>query len=92
MSDSCAHHVGYIPPEDVSVEGWNDRLIAFVAKVDDFNVRGQRVQIPHPGFISEFKFCPNCGQKIDRQALGLLSYPDAFDQFLKGKSSGGQNA
>ncbi|MDH0609851.1 hypothetical protein N5D28_13290 [Stutzerimonas stutzeri] len=56
-------------------------MITFVAKVDDFNVRGQRDQINHPGFIVEYKFCPHCGQPIDRVALGLLSYGQAFAQY-----------
>ncbi|MNO08244.1 hypothetical protein D3C81_2307980 [compost metagenome] len=61
-------------------------LMAFVAKVDDFNVRGQRIQINHPGFIAEFKFCPKCGLRIDRGALGLLTYGNAFEQHLASKA------
>lgn len=78
----CDHLVGYIPPADVKPAEWNNKLMAFIAKVVDFNERGQRVQINHPGFIIEFKFCPECGCKIDRQALGILSYSDAFDRFI----------
>lgn len=86
MASECDHPVGYIPDSDVKAKDWNEKLMAFVAKVDDFNVRGQRDQINHPGFTAEFKFCPDCGQRIDRAALGLLTYGGAFEQHLASKS------
>lgn len=83
----CVHLVGYIPGGEVAAEDWNDELTKFVAKVDDFNVRGQRDQINHPGFIIEFKFCPHCGHPIDRAALGLLTYGQAFEQHNAAKAA-----
>jgi len=80
MVSACKHPAGYIPGGEVSFEDWNDKLAAFVAKVVDFNVRGQRDQIEHPGFIQEFKFCPHCGEPIDRVAQGFLTYGQAFEQ------------
>lgn len=85
MVSECKHLVGFIPGGEVTATAWNEKLLAFVAKVDDFNVRGQRDQINHPGFVAEFKFCPNCGSPIDGAALGLLTYSQAFDQHLAAK-------
>lgn len=84
---ACVHLVGFIPGVEVVAENWNESLTTFVAKVDDFNVRGQRDQISHPGFIVEYKFCPHCGQPIDRAALGLLSYGQAFEQHNAAKAA-----
>ena len=53
--------------------------MGFVERVMDFNVRGQRDEISHPGFIVEFKFCPDCGEALDRQSLSLLTYSEAFE-------------
>lgn len=78
MASECNHPVGYIPPSEAFSDDWNDRIVAFAAKVEDFNVRGQRMQVNHPGFLVEFNFCPNCGRSIDRSALGLMSFADAF--------------
>lgn len=82
MTNQCTHPVGSIPGETeiVKSQDWNRRLMEFVALVDDFNVRGQRDQINHPGFIVEFKFCPVCGAALDRAALGLLTYSQAFTE------------
>jgi hypothetical protein len=85
MAQECNHPVGYIPPEPVTAEDWNQKLGEFVDKVFDFNIRGQRDQINHPGFIQEFNFCPYCRHPIDR--AGLLTYHQAYDAHLA-KSKG----
>lgn len=87
MPADCVHQVGYIPDVATVATDWNERLAAFVAKVDDFNVRGQRDQINHPGHVSEFKFCPRCGQYIDRGALKLLTYSQAYELHIDASSS-----
>lgn len=87
MATDCDHLVGYIPGGEVKAGDWNWKLKDFVAQVDDFNVRGQRDQINHPGFAAEFRFCPNCGHHIDRIGLGLLSYEEAFKQYDAGKTA-----
>jgi hypothetical protein len=84
MARKCTHPVGYIPPTVVHAKDWNQKLAQFVEKVFDFNIRGQRDQINHPGFITEFTFCPECGTPIDR--AGLLTYPEAFDLHKAGLS------
>jgi hypothetical protein len=73
MSDTqCTHTVGYIPDtQNLTAENWNRELDRFALKVEDFNVRGQRDQINHPGFIAEADFCSECGCRLDRKALGL---------------------
>lgn len=87
----CNHPVGYIPPSDTQAADWNDRLLEFLRKVEDFNVRGQRDQINHPGFVAEFKFCPECGGRIERQGLGLLTYTEAYERLLITKPKLGAN-
>lgn len=67
---------------DTQAANWNDRQLEFVRKVEDFNVRGQLDQINHPGYVTEFKFCPECGGRIGRQVLGLLSYTEAYERLL----------
>lgn len=76
---ACEHPVGYVPDELVTARDWNSRLAAFVAKVEDFNERGQHSQIPHLGTVQDFEFCPACGQRLDRVALGLLTYSEAYE-------------
>lgn len=78
---TCDHFVGNIANSEVDARCWNKDLMSFVAKVDDFNSRGQRDQINHPGFITEYKFCPRCAQPINRAALNLMTYGDAFERF-----------
>jgi hypothetical protein len=86
MTTDCIHPAGHIPPEEfVSVGDWNKKLLAFMAVVDDFNVRGQRDQINHPGFVTEFHFCPQCGAKIDRAGLGMMSFSEASKAYADSK-------
>lgn len=87
MKPDCIHQVGYIPDASTTAAEWNERLAAFIVKVEDFNVRGQRDQISHPGHVTEFKFCPVCGQSIDRAALKLLTYSQAFELHVAGGAS-----
>lgn len=77
---ACQHLVGYIPDAQLTATDWNDGIKQFVEKVLDFNIRGQRYQINHPGFIVEFKYCPLCGQPIDSKSLGLVTYADEFER------------
>lgn len=86
LPSPCNHEVGYIPPRVQSASEWNESIVSFIAKVEDFNVRGQRYQVNHPGHISEWKFCTQCGAPIDRQALGLLTYGQAYERYFAEKS------
>lgn len=80
-ASECAHPVGDIPGTTADAGDWNEKLLAFIAKVDDFNVRGQRDQINHPGYVHEFKFCPLCGACIDRERLDLMTFGQAVKQY-----------
>jgi hypothetical protein len=82
---TCIHPVGDIAGIAVTAADWNQKILAFIAKVDDFNIRGQRDQIAHPGFVAEYKFCPYCGGAIDRLGLALMTYAEAFDQYHTSK-------
>lgn len=74
---TCADHVaGMIASSMIHHSEWNVAITAFAAKVHDFNVRGQRVQIEHPGWVHEAKFCPECGSPVSRD--GLLTFSDAL--------------
>jgi hypothetical protein len=84
---TCTHIVGFIPKQgEMSPADWNEKLIAFMAVIDDFNVRGQRYQVAHPGQIDEYKFCPQCGAAIDRSALGLMTFSQALDSYQLSKT------
>ncbi|MFL1449189.1 hypothetical protein ACI77O_12410 [Pseudomonas tritici] len=82
MTQNCDHTVGYIPNQVAKAKDWNQKLIDFIAAVEDFNVRGQRDQITHPGTVQEAKFCADCGAKIDRVAMGLLTLAEAHEFYL----------
>ncbi|KQW19752.1 MULTISPECIES: hypothetical protein [Pseudomonas] len=85
MPAVCDHPVGYIPDELIKANDWNKRLIEFAKTIDEFNECGQSVQIEHPGYVSEFNYCPECGQRLDRVALGLLTFDEAFVVFTAHK-------
>lgn len=80
----CDHIVGAIAGKGIKSSSWNKDLTAFVSKIIDFNVRGQRDQINHPGFLEECKFCTQCGHEIDRKALNLRSYREVFSFLSEG--------
>ena len=90
MASDCNHPVGYIQCAEVSAQDWNTELAKFMAVVDDFNVRGQRDQISHPGYVAEFTYCPVCGERLDRSALGLQTFFDASVLYKANKSVANQ--
>jgi hypothetical protein len=74
MCTRLGHSVGEIAGKVIQATDWDKAISAFEAKVEDFNTRGMRVQIPHPGFATKFKFCPNCGSSLERFVLRDLSW------------------
>lgn len=58
----------------VKVNDWDVELKAFVAKIDDFNIRGQRQQVNHPGIFERFAFCPKCGADLSALVLTPLNW------------------
>lgn len=73
MSGDCDHFVGEIAGKVISFSKWEKAISAFELKVRDFNTRGRKVQIHHPGFAYKFKFCPDCGAHLDGLAVRELS-------------------
>lgn len=63
------HLVGAIAIESVRYTDWEREILAFEKKIDDFNIRGQRDQIPHPGFAEIFRYCPECGASLESFAI-----------------------
>jgi hypothetical protein len=66
------HQVGQIGSKTVHHSEWDDAVIAFGLAIDDFNIRGQRQQVNHPGWCTKFKFCPQCGN--DLRGLDLRDF------------------
>lgn len=73
---SCDHMVGMIAGRMVRKSEWNVAVREFAKVVDDFNVRGQRVEVPHPGFIQPFTYCTECGGENDW--VPLVSFGEAL--------------
>ncbi|GIK45007.1 MAG: hypothetical protein BroJett012_09100 [Betaproteobacteria bacterium] len=67
MADN--HLAGDIARKQIRVSDWDAAVTAFEAVIDDFNIRGQRDEIPHPGWCTKFKFCPECGAPLDGLSL-----------------------
>ena len=74
--DGGNHFVGSIATQMVRQSEWSAALEAFARIVDDFNVRGQRDEIPHPGRVSRCRFCPECGAALPEE--GVLSFAEAL--------------
>lgn len=67
MNGRCAkgdHPVGEIARKLIYKADWDKAVMEFEVVVDDFNVRGQRDEIPHPGWCIKFQFCPHCGKSL----------------------------
>lgn len=74
MCESNNHLVGEISRKVIRLSEWESSVIAFEAVIDDFNVRGRRVQIEHPGWCIKFKFCPECGMPLESLGLRNLNW------------------
>lgn len=61
--------MGDIARKQIHISEWDAAVTAFEAVIDDFNIRGQRDQIEHPGWCTKFKFCPECGASLDGLVL-----------------------
>lgn len=58
------HIAGVIVCSLVRISNWEAELAKFEDKVNDFNIRGQREQVNHPGWMQRALFCPNCGSDL----------------------------
>lgn len=64
---SCAagdRVAGVIAGVPVRLSDWAAAYAAFEEKVRDFNERGRRQQIPHPGWAMRARYCPECGARL----------------------------
>ena len=77
MSAVCNHHVGFIPPAEVTSGDWNKKLAEFVVKVEMKKLRNEVGNHDQPGLIRENNCCSKCGATLDWVALGLLDYEEA---------------
>lgn len=68
------HIVGDISRKPIRVLDWEAGVSAFEAVIDDFNIRGQRDEIQHPGWCIKFKFCPECGRSLSELNLRDLNW------------------
>lgn len=64
MCSDGEHQVGQVGAKVVRRSEWDGAVIAFGVIIDDFNIRGQRDQISHPGWCTKFKFCTQCGSDL----------------------------
>lgn len=63
------HPVGEIQNKIVRAPEWEEAVSAFEEVINDFNIRGRREQINHPGWCHTFQFCPDCGVKLEPDLL-----------------------
>lgn len=69
--DQCRHALGTTGHTHIrSME--SPEIEAHIRDVQDFNARTMREQVPHPGFLTIFSFCPFCGSKLDRDGNEAL--------------------
>jgi hypothetical protein len=93
MTTPCKHWVGSIANQPYNASEWETALEAFVNKVHDFNVRGQREEIPHPGWVQTFKFCPECGESLENIHKSLPVFGDLLRmKEIEEKQSGLSNS
>lgn len=78
MSESCDHVVGFIANKPYTAAQWPEAMRAFARVVQDFNVRGQRDEIPHPGYEYTAQYCVHCGAKLDSGSL--LTFAEAYTE------------
>ncbi len=80
-SGHCQHQVAQVGGAIATSSDVEILAKAFYAKVADFNIRGGFDQINHPGYLTEFSFCPQCGEKLtpDINRDGLLL--EALEQY-----------
>lgn len=56
---------GVISGDEVAETAWDKAVSDLEIKITDFNTRGMRQQVNHPGFVLKAKYCRNCGRKLD---------------------------
>lgn len=64
MCEQGNHQVGQLGSKTIRRADWDQAVVDFGRLIDDFNVRGQREQVNHPGWCTTFDFCPECGSSL----------------------------
>ena len=67
MMAKCADgmcHQGMIGSRRITAAAWGEVCKAFQKRIDDWNEKTKRFEVPHPGIVYEFTFCPVCGNRI----------------------------
>lgn len=68
------HVAGLAGAKAIRVNDWDAKVDAFAAKIDDFNIRGQRQQVDHPGFLTRYRYCTECGADLRGLSLKALDW------------------
>lgn len=75
---SCEHQVGIVPGELLTARNWNSRLAAYIEQIEGPEGRETSDQMPAASEVQEFNFCPACGVRLDRVALGLMTFAESL--------------
>jgi len=68
------HVVYWIGTESVKLNDCEKKLAEFTLKIDDFNTRGMRMQVSHPGRAYPLNFCLCCGASLAGVELPKLTW------------------
>lgn len=63
-TQACEHFGIQIGSDSIVLAEVERAAYDFYCVLADFNIRGQVDEISHPGFLTEFKFCPSCGSPV----------------------------
>lgn len=75
---SCEHQVGIVPGQLVTARNWNNRLAAYIEQLRGSESYETSDQVSAAGEVQEFNFCPACGARLDRVALGLMTFAESL--------------
>ncbi|OWO78680.1 hypothetical protein B5C26_23600 [Photorhabdus luminescens] len=65
INDECNCIAGMIGNRRISVSKWKEEVRKFDKVIDKFNIETKRKEVPHPGFVFYFRYCPDCGMRIN---------------------------
>ena len=64
MCTSGNHVAGYISGKEVRINVWDKQIQSFEARDKSFKARGQNESMDHPGHVTRFNYCPECGANM----------------------------
>ncbi len=62
--DECNCIAGMIGTRKISTAEWEEETSKFDKIIDKFNIDTKRKEVPHPGIVYYFRYCPDCGRKL----------------------------